>query len=930
MASRRRAKPAGSLQDGKREVAERLRQAPRSGLGLSLRRNRVQGPPIEELLLGTSGTSGSTRKSKKKKKKGDKKTQKRASGSAAARTTDDLQLSPLSSSGAMGTDPNHPDFPAARLADMYQGMLSLSGAAGTGGGNGGNGGNGGPGGGWQGYGGGDGGWKRYGGSNERGGPVGLFGRPPSRDRDGMGGVVMDGTSAWGDAALTTLDGRPPSRGGGIRPNTVTGWLPSSPSVSDGDDGSRRSTVPFGSSDDGSPSAAGQLPVPRPYVPASGPLVRTVLVFDGVSFDGVFGSPPSDTRVEEFLEDFREACETHAGIDCRDLGKLIVGPGVRLEVRAPRSVLLKIADAARARKLTAFNGATARLEQPQAPFFLGDEVLAPWADDGYLYPATVLGLNGDQAQLEFEDDSKVCILPVADLHLRHPDPAPVIRPGNYVLTIGDLRLRHEPAVVLGVRVVDSSEARFTVGSVNRQDNFCRTRNELVRISEEQFKVISERISQACETAAATQRLNAIRQAGARKVTGAPAHQRTVAIMLPTAVAQGLASPLLSAAIEAGLDVVIDRPLWLTRQRAEELFAVHRNEQFFKGLVQEAVRAPCHVALLDGPGAIESWYSIAAEVQTALPPKALGKQLPILYGSQDEKSSLHDAALIFNPQDVQTIDPRALPGNLAHLGNREVDSACTSLIGQPVLARWHLDGWFFRLTVVGYLGGGVLLTEDSDGTRDTVGYGSVLATRSLFRVKQEGDAVLCTHPRHMDSYAPGQVQVTFDGVLVVVFYDNVSVLLDASVDCYCLRNQSLYDNLVRFINRCEAGWIGKQVLVRTEQDGFFHMGVVLNWMAGGQPHCYQVELNNGTTMDALDVHVHLFAENEKPVIQAGDHVVGPYLESDAGCNVVFAPGQVVGHDDLQLMVEFWDGRRSLLDPTECVWISEEYFELCVLKK
>ena len=82
----------------------------------------------------------------------------------------------------------------------------------------------------------------------------------------------------------------------------------------------------------------------------------------------------------------------------------------------------------------------------------------------------------------------------------------------------------------------------------------------------------------------------------------ATEQTLSIIKPDAVAKDLIGAIYSRFEQAGLRIVAARMLHLTRDRAEDFYAVHRERSFFDELVDFMISGPVMVQILEGEDAV----------------------------------------------------------------------------------------------------------------------------------------------------------------------------------------------------------------------------------------------------------------------------------------------------------------------------------------
>jgi len=80
------------------------------------------------------------------------------------------------------------------------------------------------------------------------------------------------------------------------------------------------------------------------------------------------------------------------------------------------------------------------------------------------------------------------------------------------------------------------------------------------------------------------------------------ERTLSIVKPDAVKKNVIGKILARFEEAGLRVVAQRMMHLSRAEAEGFYAVHRERPFFRDLVDFMISGPVVVQVLEGENAI----------------------------------------------------------------------------------------------------------------------------------------------------------------------------------------------------------------------------------------------------------------------------------------------------------------------------------------
>ena len=82
----------------------------------------------------------------------------------------------------------------------------------------------------------------------------------------------------------------------------------------------------------------------------------------------------------------------------------------------------------------------------------------------------------------------------------------------------------------------------------------------------------------------------------------AAERTFSIIKPDATRRNLTGKINARFEEAGLRIVAQRRIWMTRQQAEQFYDVHKERPFFKDLCTFMTSGPVVVQVLEGDNAI----------------------------------------------------------------------------------------------------------------------------------------------------------------------------------------------------------------------------------------------------------------------------------------------------------------------------------------
>src|SRR5215475_6198852 len=93
------------------------------------------------------------------------------------------------------------------------------------------------------------------------------------------------------------------------------------------------------------------------------------------------------------------------------------------------------------------------------------------------------------------------------------------------------------------------------------------------------------------------------------------ERTFSIIKPDATARNLTGAINAVIEKAGLRIVAQKRVAMTRGQAETFYAVHRERPFFGELVDFMISAPVVVQVLEGEGAIARYREVMGATNPA---------------------------------------------------------------------------------------------------------------------------------------------------------------------------------------------------------------------------------------------------------------------------------------------------------------------------
>ncbi|HZK98772.1 MAG TPA: nucleoside-diphosphate kinase [Caulobacteraceae bacterium] len=114
------------------------------------------------------------------------------------------------------------------------------------------------------------------------------------------------------------------------------------------------------------------------------------------------------------------------------------------------------------------------------------------------------------------------------------------------------------------------------------------------------------------------------------------ERTFSIIKPDATARNLTGHINSVIEDAGLRIVGQRRIRMTRVQAETFYEVHRARPFFGELVDFMVSGPVVVQVLEGEGAVAKYREVMGATN---PADAAAGTIRKLYARSVGENSVH---------------------------------------------------------------------------------------------------------------------------------------------------------------------------------------------------------------------------------------------------------------------------------------------------
>ncbi len=114
------------------------------------------------------------------------------------------------------------------------------------------------------------------------------------------------------------------------------------------------------------------------------------------------------------------------------------------------------------------------------------------------------------------------------------------------------------------------------------------------------------------------------------------ERTFSILKPDATARNLTGAINAMIEQAGLRIVAQKRVQITRAQAEQFYGVHKARPFFGELVDFMISAPVVVQVLEGENAIAKYRDVMGATD---PAKAAANTIRKVHAKSIGENSVH---------------------------------------------------------------------------------------------------------------------------------------------------------------------------------------------------------------------------------------------------------------------------------------------------
>jgi nucleoside-diphosphate kinase len=114
------------------------------------------------------------------------------------------------------------------------------------------------------------------------------------------------------------------------------------------------------------------------------------------------------------------------------------------------------------------------------------------------------------------------------------------------------------------------------------------------------------------------------------------ERTFSILKPDATARNLTGAINAMIEQAGLRIIAQKRVQITKAQAEQFYGVHKARPFFGELVDFMISAPVVVQVLEGEGAIAKYRDVMGATD---PAKAAANTIRKVHAKSIGENSVH---------------------------------------------------------------------------------------------------------------------------------------------------------------------------------------------------------------------------------------------------------------------------------------------------
>jgi nucleoside-diphosphate kinase len=135
------------------------------------------------------------------------------------------------------------------------------------------------------------------------------------------------------------------------------------------------------------------------------------------------------------------------------------------------------------------------------------------------------------------------------------------------------------------------------------------------------------------------------------------ERTLIIIKPDAIQRHLAGEIIARFEKKGLKLVAAKFIQVSEKLSRQLYAVHKDKDFFEALVKYLASAPVMVMVWEADGVIEmarkmigATFGYQAEPGTIRGDFSSSTRYNLIHGSDSPQSAEYEIKLFFKPDEI----------------------------------------------------------------------------------------------------------------------------------------------------------------------------------------------------------------------------------------------------------------------------------------
>lgn len=139
------------------------------------------------------------------------------------------------------------------------------------------------------------------------------------------------------------------------------------------------------------------------------------------------------------------------------------------------------------------------------------------------------------------------------------------------------------------------------------------------------------------------------------------ERTFVMIKPDGIQRRLAGVIIQRLEKKGLKISALKLIHISEKQAKELYSIHKDKPFYKGLIQFITSAPVIVMVIEGLSAVSvvrkllgATFGYEAEAGTIRGDFGLSKGMNLVHGSDSLVSAQREIPIFFSPKEILSYD------------------------------------------------------------------------------------------------------------------------------------------------------------------------------------------------------------------------------------------------------------------------------------